>query len=57
MTRNLAVAALLMLLALTACSWSAAAPGQNPFAPYSRDDNGSSHGGGGEGGGGGGGSM
>jgi len=32
-----------------ACSRSAAAPGQNPFSPYLRDDNASSRGGGGEG--------
>jgi hypothetical protein len=52
MNRHLALAALLIVLALMACALPAAAPGGDPFSPYSRDDNGSSHGGGGEGGGG-----
>jgi hypothetical protein len=50
MNRQLALAALLMLLALVACSRTVAAPGQDPFAPYSHDDSGSMRGGG-EGGG------
>jgi hypothetical protein len=58
MNRQLALAALLLLLALVACSQTVMAPGQHPFSPYSRDDNGAAHGGGGEGGGGeGGGNM
>ena len=52
MNRHLALAALLILLALVACARTAAGPGQDPFAPYSRNDSGSSHGGGGKGGGG-----
>jgi hypothetical protein len=52
MNRYLALAALLILLALVACSQTAAGPGQAPFEPYLRDDSGGSHGGGGEGGGG-----
>jgi hypothetical protein len=51
MSRYKAFAALLILLALVGCAPTGAAPGQAPFAPYARDDNGS-HGGGGEGGGG-----
>ncbi|MBV8120376.1 MAG: hypothetical protein JO081_10635 [Alphaproteobacteria bacterium] len=57
MNRHLALAALLILLALVACARPAAAPGQDPFSPYTRDNNGASHGGGGEGGGGEGGGM
>jgi hypothetical protein len=55
MNRLLAFAALLILMALAACSQLAAGPGHAAVEPYSHDDNGSSHGGGGEGGGGGGG--
>jgi hypothetical protein len=58
MNRLLAGAALLILMALPACSQMAAGPGQGPFEPYLHDDNVGSHGGGGgEGGGGGGGGM
>jgi hypothetical protein len=42
---NLTLAALLMLLALAACSQMAAGPGRGPLAPYSPDDSGSAHGG------------
>jgi hypothetical protein len=53
MNRLLALAALLILMTLEACSQTAAGPGQPPFEPYLHDDNSGSHGGGGEGGGGG----
>jgi hypothetical protein len=56
MNRILGLAALFILLALVACSQTAAGPGQKSFAPYTHD-NGGSHGGGGEGGGGEGGDM
>jgi hypothetical protein len=56
MNRQLALAALLILVALEACSQMTVRPGQDPFAPYSRDDSGGTRGGG-EGGGGEGGSM
>jgi hypothetical protein len=56
MNRYLALAVLLILLALVACARTAAGPGQDPFAPYSRGDSGGMRGGG-EGGGGEGGSM
>jgi hypothetical protein len=53
MSRQLALAALLILLALVACSQTVTAPGQDPFSPYQRDDNGNMRDrGGGEGGGG-----
>jgi hypothetical protein len=48
MNRHRALAALLILLALVACARPAAAPGQDPYNPYPRDDNDNSHGGGGE---------
>jgi hypothetical protein len=50
MEPKLALAALFMLLALVTCARTAAAPGQDPFAPYSRNGS-SSMRGGGEGGG------
>lgn len=53
MNRYQALTLLLVLLALVACSRTVAAPGQDPFAPYSRDDSGSMRGGGGGGEGGG----
>jgi hypothetical protein len=49
MNRQLALAALLLLLALVACAHMAAAPGQDPFSPYSHDDGGGTRNGGGEG--------
>lgn len=56
MNRQLALAALLILMPLVACSQITGRPGQDPFAPYSRNDSGGMRGGG-EGGGGEGGSM
>jgi hypothetical protein len=41
MNRYLARTALLVLLALAACSQMAAGTGRGPFAPYSPDDSGS----------------
>jgi hypothetical protein len=58
MNRRVALATLLILLALVACARTAAAPGQDPFAPYSRDGNEiRPERGGGDGGGGGGSAM
>ena len=46
MNRYLALAALILLLVLVACSQTVVRPGQDPFAPYSRYDSGGMRGGG-----------